>query len=413
MRRRVPLSQWGLAGVTANALRPPSDYWLGAASMITGGPASELAPHLLAGTVAASAAGLLRGRRGPASVALSAATVAGQAALIRRALAAGPAVDAALDAAIGRAAAPAPRTVPPAGLWPVPRVGKDIEVLRDIPYADGLPGDDADSDARIRRLCRLDVYRPRGGARPGGAAGPAPILLHVHGGMWMGSDKRYEARPLLLRMAARGWVCVSINYRLCPHDPYPAQIIDVKRAIAWTRAHAADFGADPSFLAITGGSAGGHLAALAALSAGDPSLQPGFEDADTSVQAAVPQYGIYDFTAQSRTDHAVKRRDRFLAPRVLGKDPQACPEAFAAASPLLRAHAGAPPFFVLHGTLDTGVEVAESRYFVEHLRAVSRQVVAYAELPGAQHAYDHLDTLRVRRAGEGIARFLEWCAARR
>src|SRR5699024_9791242 len=126
-----------------------------------------------------------------------------------------------------------------------------------------------------------------------------PVLLHVHGGMWMGSDKRYEALPLLYRMARRGWVCVSINYRLCPKDPFPAQIIDVKRAIAWTREHIAGYGGDPSFIAVTGGSAGGHLAALAALTPGAREFQPGFETAETTVQAAVPQYGIYDFTAES------------------------------------------------------------------------------------------------------------------
>ena len=83
-------------------------------------------------------------------------------------------------------------------------------------------------------------------------------------------------------LAAQGWVCVAINYRLAPRDPFPAHIVDVKRAIAWIREHIAEYGGDPSYLAITGGSAGGHLAALAALTPNDPAYQPGFEDADTS-----------------------------------------------------------------------------------------------------------------------------------
>ena len=74
----------------------------------------------------------------------------------------------------------------------------------------------------------------------------------------------------------------------------PAQIIDVKQAIAWIRENIAAYGGDPDYIAITGGSAGGHLSALAALTPNDPAWQPGFEDADTSVQVAVPHYGVYD-----------------------------------------------------------------------------------------------------------------------
>ncbi len=271
-------------------------------------------------------------------------------------------------------------------------------------------GRDADASGRARRMCRLDIHR----SRSAGTGAPAPILLHVHGGMWMGSDKRYEALPLIHAMAERGWVCVSVNYRLCPEDPWPAPIVDVKRAIAWIRAHAADYGADPSFIAVTGGSAGGHLAALAALTPDEPRLQTGLPaGADTSVQAAVPQYGIYDFTAHSGTDRAVQRRDRFLAPMILRKDPVADADDFALASPLLHAHADAPPFFVLHGTGDTGVEIEESRHFVRHLRGVSRSPVAFAELPGAQHAYDHLPSIRTRHTVPGIARFLEWARSTR
>ena len=101
------------------------------------------------------------------------------------------------------------------------------------------------------------------------------------------------------QMAAKGWVCVAINYRLAPRDPWPAHIVDVKRAIAWVKDNIADYGGDPDYLAITGGSAGGHLAALAALTPGDPAFQPGFEDADTSVRAAVPFYGCLLYTSDA------------------------------------------------------------------------------------------------------------------
>lgn len=404
--------QWSTALLTANALAPPSNYWLGAGSMMAGGPANELAAHSAAGTAADHIAGVLRGERGRASTALAALTLAGQAELVRRAVAAGPAVDNALDTAIDtfRPGGPEPdgstigRALRLAS--PVPVAGEHIEVLRDVDYRAGADG----ADGNGHKLSSADIHRR---TIPTAAApwSPAPILLHVHGGMWMGSDKRYEALPLLHRMAARGWVCVSVNYRLCPKDPFPAQIVDVKRAIAWIRENAGAYGAGPSFLAVTGGSAGGHLAALAALTANAPEFQPGFESADTSVQAAVPQYGIYDVAAESGTDRAIKRRDKFLAPMVLRKDPRTDPDAFAAASPLHHAHADAPPFFVLHGTADTGVEVDESRYFVERLRGASRSTVAYAEVPGAQHAYDHLNSIRARRVVRGVDRFLGWARA--
>ncbi|QDQ96960.1 alpha/beta hydrolase [Tomitella fengzijianii] len=412
----VPPRLWAGAAVTANSVAPPSNYWLGAGSMMVGGPVNELSPYLLGASAADAAVGVAKGR-GAAAAAVSALTIAGQAELIRRAMATGTAVDAALDDAIGRGRPPsAGRESLAARLSPVPLRSGDVEVLREISYLDpdGVDGADAAAHARAEKLCRLDVYRSRSGTRPGGGSGPAPVLVHVHGGMWMGSDKRYEALPLLHRMAARGWVCVSVNYRLCPKDPFPAQILDVKRAIAWVRAHASEYGADPSFIAITGGSAGGHLASLAALTSNDPRLQPHLPDgADTSIQAAVSQYGIYDFTAQSGTAHATKRRDRFLAPMILKKDPVDDAADFALASPLLQADASAPPFFVLHGTDDTGVEIEESRHFVRHLRNVSDGVVAFAELPGAQHAYDHLNSIRTRRAGRGVERFLEWAAASR
>ena len=96
-------------------------------------------------------------------------------------------------------------------------------------------------------------------------------------------------------LAELGWVCVAINYRLSPRSTWPDQIIDVKRALAWTKEHIAEYGGDPDWVAITGGSAGGHLSSLAALTPNDPQFQPGFEDADTSVRAAVPFYGLYDF----------------------------------------------------------------------------------------------------------------------
>ena len=107
--------------------------------------------------------------------------------------------------------------------------------------------------------------------------------------------RRPQGYPLMSQLAERGWVCVSIDYRVSPAHTWPDHIVDVKRALAWVKEHIAEYGGDPDFVAITGGSAGGHLCALAALTPNDPQYQPGFEDADTSVVAAVPIYGRYDW----------------------------------------------------------------------------------------------------------------------
>jgi len=137
------------------------------------------------------------------------------------------------------------------------------------------------SDAGKRNL--LDIYHPHE-PREGGF----PVLLQVHGGAWMIGEKEQQAKPLMYHLAERGWLCVAINYRLSPRAAFPAHIIDVKKAIAWIREHIAEYGGNPDFIAITGGSAGGHLSSLAALTPNRPEWQPGFEDVDTPLQSAVP-----------------------------------------------------------------------------------------------------------------------------
>jgi acetyl esterase/lipase len=211
----------------------------------------------------------------------------------------------------------------------------------------------------------------------------------------------------MLHMAARGWVCVAINYPLSPRARWPEHLIAVKRAVHWIREHAGEYGGDPSFLAVTGGSAGGHLAAMLALTAGDRSLQPGFEDVDTSVQACVPHYGVYDFTDDSGAPAARLRLDRLLRRYVMSRE-ATYPDDYRSASPLFRVTADAPPFLVVHGRNDTLVPVAEARAFVTRLRAVAKNPVAYAEIPGAQHAFDVFPSFRSAGVLRGVARFLEW-----
>jgi acetyl esterase/lipase len=141
-------------------------------------------------------------------------------------------------------------------------------------------------------------------------------------------------------------------------------------------------------------------------------LQPGFEDANTSVQACVPFYGLYDFTDESGTKHARQRLGALIRPLVMARN-ATYPEDYRAASPLYRVNPEAPPFLVLHGRNDTLVPVADARAFVAALRDVAKNPVAYAELAGAQHAFDVFTSVRSAGVVRGVARFLEWCHATR
>jgi len=253
----------------------------------------------------------------------------------------------------------------------------------------------------------LDIWR-----RPDlDRSGRAPVLLQIPGGAWMTGNKRGQAHPLMSHLAELGWVCVAINYRLSPRSTWPDQIVDVKRAIAWTKEHIAEYGGDPDWIAITGGSAGGHLSSLAALTPNDPRFQPGFEEADTRVQAAVPFYGVYDFTRTDDSMHPMMVP--MVAKNVFKLSRTEISEPLRVASPITHVCEDAPPFFVLHGTNDSLIPVEQARSFTTRLTEVSRQPVVYAELPYAQHAFDILGSARAAHAAVAVEQFLAEIYAKR
>jgi acetyl esterase/lipase len=263
------------------------------------------------------------------------------------------------------------------------RVPTDVERINDIEYAPGL---------------HLDLYRRRG-------LGPGlhPAILQIHGGSWRGGNRRQQGRPLLHRLARQGWICVAASYPLVPEATFPEPLIGLKRALAWMRTSGERYGIDPDFIAVTGGSAGGHLAALVALTGNRPEYQPGFEDVDTSIQAAIPVYGIYDFLNrnQARDEWPIIPRGVMKASKVEAE------ERYREASPLDQIHEDAPPFLVIHGSHDSVVPAREAQHFVDGLRQGSGAPVGYAEIPGATHAFDVLDSLRTHYMISGVARFLE------
>ena len=399
-------------GLNLNATRPVHGELPGVPSFFAGWLTAELAPHLLALTAADAATHVTRHgartRSDKAALALAALNAASLASLMSTGHTAREAVEGALAEALGddyadqleRPHSAADLATPWRELvYPFRMRHADVVTTRHLPYYDG------------GRRFQADVYHHRD--VPAGA----PVLLQVHGGAWMIGTKEQQAIPLMLRMAARGWVCVSVNYPLSPRAKWPEHLIAVKRAMAWIRSSIDEYGGDPSFVAATGGSAGAHISAMLALTAGDASLQPGFEDADTSVQACVPHYGVYDFTGESGLKFTTARLDSLIRRFVMS--PEAVyPEDYRAASPIFRIDQAAadgtiPPFFVIHGSNDTLVPVLEARRFVDRLRECSGQPVAYAEIRGAQHAFDIFPSIRSAHVVRGVERFLDWAHSTR
>jgi len=245
----------------------------------------------------------------------------------------------------------------------------------------------------------LDVWR-----RDDLPAQPAPVLIFVPGGAWVHGSRTLQGYALMSHLAEMGWVCLSIDYRVAPHHPWPAHLTDVKTAIAWARANVDKFGGDRDFVAIAGTSAGGHLAALAGLTANDPEMQGDLpEGSDTSVDAVVGIYGRYDWEDRSTVERV--RFVDFLERVVVRRSIAEHPDIFRKASPIARVHAEAPPFLVMHGTGDSVIPVAQARSFVERLTEVSRSVVSYIELPGAGHGFDMTDGARTGAAATAIGLF--------
>lgn len=247
---------------------------------------------------------------------------------------------------------------------------------------------------------RLDVFHAE--HRPE----KAPVLLQIHGGAWLQhlGNKDQQALPLMGQLAEHGWVCVTVQYRLSPAATFPTHIIDCKRALAWVKEHIAQYGGDPDFIVATGGSAGGHLSALLALTANDPALQPGFEEVDTSVQGCVPFYGIHDFT-NSRQQRPHNGLDQLLADTVLKVSRYEDPQLWEQASPLLRVTEKAPPFLLIHGEGDTLAPIAESRVLLERMQEIPGLKAGLAELSYAQHAFDLMYSLRNLHVMNGVERF--------
>lgn len=268
--------------------------------------------------------------------------------------------------------------------FPVPQAGGHYRVQ-------GLP---------IRKVGmwtqKVDVFAPK---QPGKGR---PVLVFSHGGGWVMSFRFFQGVPLMQRLAERGWVCIRVTYRLFPLGAYPDNLTDVKHGIAWARQNAHRWGGDPDrFLALHGNSAGGHLAALAALTPHRTELQPGFEEVDTSVDACALAYPPTDLTnryGEWGPDFRLFVR-LALVQRPFGHD------WWTEASPIEQVHADAPPILVVHGEQDSLVPVGEGRRLVDALTAVGASAL-FTPIPGGQHALDVFLSRKGLVAVDGMVRWL-------
>ena len=390
-----------VAVATSNAMWPiRRPWWLKLASFNAGWFVNELPLHALAGQACVVAIlvrlGALDDLPGQAGVAVTVASTVGLVVLAVADRRAGNAVDEALREAIragGRTAVPEARR----GGQSMPR---SWLVLPWLAWC-RVPGVERVADVVYRtvagRELKLDLYRPTGHQRD------CPVLVEIHGGGWIAGDRRLEARPLLAHMASRGWVCVSVDYRVGRSATWPDQLIDVRSALAWVCDHITEYGGDPDFVAVTGGSAGGHLAALAALTANDHD-DPQYSGQPAPVRACVPFYGPYDFANSLGLHPAGEMR---LVERFVVKAPLAGNRGlYERAAPLAQIHGDAPPFLVVQGTSDNLVFPAESRAFVERMRSTSQAAVAYVEVPRGHHEFDAVASVRTGHVVDGVARFL-------
>lgn len=233
----------------------------------------------------------------------------------------------------------------------------------------------------------VDIYMPPKGAKPT----PKPLVLFIHGGGWVSGHTRHSGAlsnfpAALARLAGEGFVVASLEYRLAAEAPFPAQVQDARAALRFLKANAPRYGIDPSRTGIWGGSAGGHLSALTAMSCGDASLDPAGTKAPVGsecVQAAAIWYGVFDFGALAASRPGGQDSG---AARLLGCNGPCTPEKFAAASPNAYVDAKDPPFLLIHGTEDKTVPVAQSHLGEDKLKAAGVPVQSiYIE--GVDHSF--------------------------
>jgi acetyl esterase/lipase len=242
----------------------------------------------------------------------------------------------------------------------------DILSEREVVYGKG-----GDTDLK------LDLAMPKNGF------GSFPTVVFIHGGAWK-SGKRQDLAKTIEVLAGRGYVAVTIDYRLVKTAPFPAQIEDCKAAVRWLRANAQKYRINPDRIGAVGFSAGAHLACLLGTTQKEDDLEGkgGNAEQTSQVQAVVSFFGPTDFTRKTWPDDLEKSTLRPL----MGASFADKPELYRKASPITYVTKKAPPFLFFHGTEDRTVAIRHSRTLAEKLQnaGVSAKVI---ELEGEGHGW--------------------------
>lgn len=245
-------------------------------------------------------------------------------------------------------------------------VPKGVQLLTDIPYRDG------------NTKWQLDLAMPEKRT-----AAPGPSLVFVHGGGWRGGDKGIgQWRSLPLQYASKGYVCISVNYRLTDEAPFPACVADVKCAVRWLRAHADQYNVDPKRIGAYGNSAGAHLVAMLGLVGVDAQLEGDgpYQDQSSQVQAVCCSATPTDFSNWGGPGKSFRGDSTFLRGPT-----ETLAQRKKKASPISHARPDAPPFLIIHGTADATVPFMQGETFAEALKKAGAKDVTFLTFDGAGH----------------------------
>lgn len=228
---------------------------------------------------------------------------------------------------------------------------------------------------------KLDLYVPASSSK-------LPLLIHVHGGAWMGGQKNLNAG--LARYLTKGMAVADINYRLSQDAIWPAQIEDCKAAVRWLRANAGKYNLDPKRIAVMGESAGGHLVAMMGTTSGVKKFDVGENlDQSSAVQGVIDHFGPTDFLQME--SHAVPGgmpHNVASSPesRLIGGPIQENKDKVNSANPITYISKTTPPFLIAHGTVDRLVPCHQSELLYEALNKAGIEVTLH-KVEGGDHGY--------------------------
>lgn len=202
--------------------------------------------------------------------------------------------------------------------------------LKDVVYSQADPA-----------KCRLDFYGFDD-------AESVPVILLVHGGGWAKGDKSSFAR-MSRDLRAEGFAVVNVNYRLSGDAPFPAAVHDLKAAIRWVRAHADEYGLDSDRVVGAGFSAGGHLVAMAATTAGKLESKDDWPDQPSHLNAAIVSGAGVDQVSRIKESKTGEIPNCTV---FFGGTYAEFPERYRAGSPITHVSAETAPFLFLDGGRD-------------------------------------------------------------